>query len=365
MQPDAEPGTGRAKGSPRPWHGVQTHAMGCGDPVGENRRRCKSPLTQAEPAGQECSPRAHPAMGVRRGRERGGRPRAGAPPGVEAWTTGARARRSCGERRRFPGAGRPPSWTRAGTGRGHPRGRRAGPVALGGARARGRAPGLLALGPAGDPGRPKVLAGRGGCPHGTSPAGTPRRDGRRPGSGKRAPRDATRDGPGGSLRGASSRRRWGTQAHRTPGRAGDAGQHVARDRPPGETLRAPTGTPPRPRLAAPAARAAARVCPPLAPRIAEDVLREASRHPSPSSAPGMDGGTAETSAAHRDEHRRDRPARLRRGRAQAAPGERGGSAKADGSQRPIGTPACEEQSVQRAGARRLEARSAQDVLDGS
>jgi len=39
----------------------------------------KSPLTNAEPAGQERTPRASPGMGVRSWSERGGRPRDGAP----------------------------------------------------------------------------------------------------------------------------------------------------------------------------------------------------------------------------------------------------------------------------------------------
>jgi hypothetical protein len=48
----AEPGTGRAKVSPRPWNWEKSHEMGCCFPVGENRRRCKSPRIKAEPVGQ-------------------------------------------------------------------------------------------------------------------------------------------------------------------------------------------------------------------------------------------------------------------------------------------------------------------------
>jgi retron-type reverse transcriptase len=60
-------------------------------------------------------------------------------------------------------------------------------------------------------------------------------------------------------------------------------------------------------------------------------------------------------AEHLDENRRDLHARLRSGRYQAAPVERVGIEKEDGSQRPIGTPACEDKMVQRAVARVLEA----------
>ena len=50
--------------------------------------RCTSHLTQASPAGQECHPRAHPAMGVRSGMERGCRPRDGAPQCLSWGTAG-------------------------------------------------------------------------------------------------------------------------------------------------------------------------------------------------------------------------------------------------------------------------------------
>jgi retron-type reverse transcriptase len=118
-------------------------------------------------------------------------------------------------------------------------------------------------------------------------------------------------------------------------------------------------------MAAQAARDSERVCTTLAHLIDADVLREASRHPSTSSAPGMDGVTAAAYAAHLDANRRDRHERLPRGRSQAAPVERVWIEKEDGSQRPIGTPACEEKIVQRAGAMRLEAIDEQDFLDCS
>ena len=130
-------------------------------------------------------------------------------------------------------------------------------------------------------------------------------------------------------------------------------------------MRAPTVTPQLQRMAAQAARDSARVCTTLAHRIDADFLREASRHTSKASAPGIDGVTAEAYAEHLDEHLRDLYARLHSGRYQAAPVERVWIEKADGSQRPIGTPAFEEKIVQRAVAMLLEAISEQDFLDCS
>jgi retron-type reverse transcriptase len=69
----------------------------------------------------------------------------------------------------------------------------------------------------------------------------------------------------------------------------------------------------------------------------------------------MDGVTAEAYAEHLDETLRDRHARLRSGRSQAAPVERVWIEQEAGSQRPIGKPACEEKIVQRAVAMGREA----------
>ena len=54
-------------------------------------------LTQAEPAGQACHPRARPALGGRSGRERGWRPREGAPHYGEWWSTGYASSDSAGK----------------------------------------------------------------------------------------------------------------------------------------------------------------------------------------------------------------------------------------------------------------------------
>ena len=190
-------------------------------------------------------------------------------------------------------------------------------------------------------------------------------DGRRPGIGKRATSEATREGHGGSRSGASYRRRWGTKAHRTHGREGDAGHHVELERPTGDTWRSPTVTPRLQRIAAQAARDSARVFTTLAHLIDEDFLREAYRHTSKASAPGIDGVPAEAYAEHLDENLRDLYERLRSGRYQAAPVERVWIEKEDGSQRPIGKPAFEDKIVQRAVAMLLEAIYEQDVLDCS
>jgi retron-type reverse transcriptase len=133
----------------------------------------------------------------------------------------------------------------------------------------------------------------------------------------------------------------------------------------GDTLRSPTGAPTLQRLAAQAARDPERVCTPLAHLIDADCLREADRHTSKSRAPGIDGVTATRYAAHREENLRDVHERLRSGRYQAAPGERVWIEKEEGGQRPIGKPAFEDKSVQRAVARLLEAIDAPDVSDCS
>jgi group II intron reverse transcriptase/maturase len=134
---------------------------------------------------------------------------------------------------------------------------------------------------------------------------------------------------------------------------------------PGETLRSPTVTPQLQRIAAQAARDPDGVLTPLAPLMDEDVLREASRHTKKSSAPGIDGVTAQSYAEHLDENLQDLSERLRSGRSQAVPGERVWIEKDEGGQRPIGKPAFEDKMVQRAVARLLEALDEHDCYDGS
>ena len=185
------------------------------------------------------------------------------------------------------------------------------------------------------------------------------------GIGKRAPSEAARDGSDGSLSGASYRSRWGTVAHGTPGRAGDAGHHVLLDGKTGETVRSPTVTPQLQRIAAQAARDPNWVFTTLAHLMDEDFLREAYRHTRKSGAPGIDGVTAQSYAEHLDETLHALSERLRSGRAQAAPVERAWIEKDDRGQRPMGKPAFEDKIVQRAVAMLLEAIYEQDFYDGA
>jgi hypothetical protein len=198
-----------------------------------------------------------------------------------------------------------------------------------------------------------------------APRGHHERHGSRQGIGQRAPSNATRDGQGGSLRGAASLGRWGTQAPRTHGREGEAGPHERLDRPTGATWRSPTVPPNLPRMAAQAAQDPARVFTTRAPLLDAAVLREAYRQTSQASAAGIDGVTAHAYAAPLAAPLRALHGRLRRGRSQAPPGACVWRDKAEGGQRPIGQPTCEDKRVQRAVAMRWEAIDAQDFDDGS
>jgi RNA-directed DNA polymerase len=140
---------------------------------------------------------------------------------------------------------------------------------------------------------------------------------------------------------------------------------VELDRPTGETLRSPTVTPQRQRLAAQAAHDPDRVVTTLAYLSDTDCLREAYRHTRKSSAAGIDGVTAQQYAAHLDENLRDLHERRCSGRSQAAPVERVWIEKDDGGQRPIGKPTFEDKILQRAVAMLLEALYEQDFYDGS
>ncbi len=130
-------------------------------------------------------------------------------------------------------------------------------------------------------------------------------------------------------------------------------------------MRSPTGTPKLQRIAAQAARDPTRVFTTLAHLIDVDVLREAYRQTRKTSAPGIDGVTAQEYAEHLDENLRDLHERLRSGCSQAAPVERVWIEKEDGKQRPIGKPTFEDKSVQRAVAMRLEAIYEQDCAECS
>jgi RNA-directed DNA polymerase len=130
-------------------------------------------------------------------------------------------------------------------------------------------------------------------------------------------------------------------------------------------LRSPTVTPQLQRLAAQAARDPDRGLTPWADLIDEDFLREAYHRTSQSSAAGIDGVTAQQYAERLEANLRDLHERLRSGPYQAAPVERGWSEKDDGGRGPIGKPAFEDKSVQRAVALLLEAIYEQDFSDCS
>ena len=130
-------------------------------------------------------------------------------------------------------------------------------------------------------------------------------------------------------------------------------------------MSSPPVTPQLQRLAAQAAHDPDRVCTTLASLSETDVLREASQHTSTSSAAGIDGVTAQHSAEHLDENRRDVSERRLSGCSQAAPVERVWMAQDDGGQRPMGTPTFEDTMVQRAVAMRLDAIDEHDFSDGS
>jgi RNA-directed DNA polymerase len=85
-----------------------------------------------------------------------------------------------------------------------------------------------------------------------------------------------------------------------------------------------------------------------APLRAGDWRRAAYRRPRKDAAPGSAGVTAAASAAHLEAHLTALYERRRRGRYTAAPVKRTWLDKEDGSQRPMGMPACEDTLVQRA-----------------
>jgi RNA-directed DNA polymerase len=79
-----------------------------------------------------------------------------------------------------------------------------------------------------------------------------------------------------------------------------------------------------------------------------DRLREADNRLKHDAAPGVDGQTGATYGEQLATNLRDLANRLKRGAYHAPPVERVSIPKADGRQRPIGTPTLEDKSVQRA-----------------
>ena len=147
--------------------------------------------------------------------------------GSRWWAIGDPSRRPEGNADGLRLTGRQPFRRRVGESTGPHRGRRAGHGSTGVTRARGRALGLLAQVPERGTGRSKALTGSGSFDLITGPMGTPRTHRRAQGIGTRVTHEATREGPGGSLSGASYRRRGGREAQATPWREGDTGPHAA------------------------------------------------------------------------------------------------------------------------------------------
>jgi RNA-directed DNA polymerase len=155
-------------------------------------------------------------------------------------------------------------------------------------------------------------------------------------------------GRGGRLSGAQYRGRWGSEAQATHGREGDAGHTVRLGGERGDTSRSPTITTQLQRIAEQAKQYPAMVFTTLAHLMDVDFLREAYRRTRKDSAPGIDGVTAATYAAHLDENLRDLHERLRSGRYVAPPVRRQWLDKPEGSQRALGVPTFEDKIVQRA-----------------
>jgi len=110
----------------------------------------------------------------------------------------------------------------------------------------------------------------------------------------------------------------------------------------GDTLRSPTVSTKLQRIATQAAQHPDRVFTTLAHLIDKDFLQEAYHRTCKSSAPGIDGVTAQEYAVQLDTNLQDLHERLRSGRYRAPPVERVWLTKEDGGQRPIGQPAFED-----------------------
>jgi len=155
--------------------------------------------------------------------------------------------------------------------------------------------------------------------------------------------------------------RWGTAVPGTHGRAGDAGHHVFRAGPRGETPGSPTVSRQLQGIAEPAKRSPEMVCNTGVHWSDRACVRAASRQTRKRRAPGVDKGTARQSADNVDDTLRDLPERVRAQREVAPPVERVGIEQDEGKQRPRGTPCCEDKMVQRAVVRMVEAIFAPDV----
>src|SRR5262249_36920509 len=163
----------------------------------------------------------------------------------------------------------------------------------------------------------KSPGGRGALPVPTEPYGTQTKGADRVWGSERK-----RSGPrrtAGSRSGAQDRGRWGSEAQATHRREGAAGHTVRLGGQRGETSSSLTITTQLQRIAEQAKQYPARVFTTLAHLLDVDFLRAAYRRTRKDSAPGIDGGTAEQYAAHRDENLRALHERRRSGRYHAPP----------------------------------------------
>src|SRR5210317_360798 len=142
--------------------------------------------------------------------------------------------------------------------------------------------------------------------------------------------------------------RWGTKAHGTHCREGEAGHNVFLERSMGDTLGSPTISTKLQRIANQAEDYPDLVFNNLYHLLDYDFLVEAYRRTRKDSAPGVDRVTAKQYAANLEINLRDLHDRLRNHRCRAPPVERVWIDKEGGKKRPIGKPTFEDKIVQRA-----------------
>ena len=143
-------------------------------------------------------------------------------------------------------------------------------------------------------------------------------------------------------------RRWGTKAHGTHCREGEAGHNVFLEGPMGDTQGSPTISPKLQRIAKQAEDYPDLVFNNLYHLLDYDFLVEAYRRTRKDSAPGVDKVTAKQYAKNLEDNLRDLHDRLRSHRYKAPPVERVWIDKEGGKKRPIGKPSFEDKVVQRA-----------------
>ncbi len=142
--------------------------------------------------------------------------------------------------------------------------------------------------------------------------------------------------------------RWGTKAHGTHCREGEAGHNVFLEGPMGDTPGSPTISTKLQRIATQAEDYPELVFNNLYHLLDYDFLLEAYHRTRKDSAPGVDRVTAKQYAKDLEDNLRDLHDRLRSHRYKAPPVERVWIDKEGGKKRPIGKPSFEDKVVQRA-----------------